>query len=92
MNICLVLHSQYVRNVYTNYNQVCQELSRKDWSFIENTDAPDSPFLTHDIKLAIQKKKKLWNKYKDMPTQVNYDRLKQLFNKAWQFSWKLTRE
>ena len=25
-----------------NYNQVWQELSRQDWSFIENADAPES--------------------------------------------------
>jgi hypothetical protein len=34
-------------------------------------------FLTHDIKQAIQKKKKQQKKYKDVPTQANYNKFKQ---------------
>ena len=46
------------------------------------------PFLTCDIKLKIRKKKKKQWK----PTQVNYDRFKQLCNKARLLSQKLTRD
>ena len=76
--------NQYASYVNKNCHQVWQELLREDWSFIENTDAPESwskvkeipvlscdkhttttwihkprtlPFLTGDIKLAIQKRK-----------------------------------